>query len=402
MTKMRVHVKQAEMPATNPKGRATAKKHDVGLSRSERILVHTLRSIFDPKGKGKEVTPDTVGDLNRKGFVNPLNKRSVPRRKVSASIQKGEDVYIASTHASPSAGKAARARVKAELKKQLSEKVAVKRLSPSRLARTEKRAADRKEKSDKSRGIGAVNLYRFAPALDPKQRPKLKPISGVTPKTGVRELEVVEAFGGAGALDLLMRSSPKAFKHVVYQPFVSRDALTTPHDVSRAVAGRLPGGYASLKRVRDYTKATKGVTTPTTDKLLRAYRNGCAASSKPKEVEKVKSKVTKDKPKKKRVSPAQVRRKTLREEKRRSSSFVAAGVQTEKSEEVPQGASAPSIVLKDLIKESEKIIEEGKAKETDWKRGYKWTMLKVVLEDFGDAYDRLIEEKGVLDVDLPI
>jgi hypothetical protein len=213
-----------------PKRQSPMKKHDIGLSDKERIFVHALRALFDPKGKGKSVV-----EVEPKGYVSGQATAGPSEKKGVASGSKTtggrsrfsrKKVYRA-THGKGNFQEKRSTAVEASSEK--------KKLSPSELKRAEKRA-------DKRKAYKAVLHPNVAKASTVKRvhesLPVLVPGKSGSPQTlfdtlkkGVEELEVVTAWGGISALRSLASIGRQDGQGAKRKALSYKGTVYRPHDI---------------------------------------------------------------------------------------------------------------------------------------------------------------------------
>jgi hypothetical protein len=272
------------------------KKHDSGLSAKEKIFVHALRNLFDPKGKNRE-----YGSENRKDFVvakadlkGKAKSNGLPRATLRVPTGKTK---LSGTHARPAHlppidtitkwNHPAKQRIRKKresgkevgsgMKKVLAtaEKKKAEKLSPSAKSRAEKRVnKQRAWKEDKERKkidpIFQDHSHISQPEKVSKKtktkeaKPKVLPtLKDVLPKD-VEELEVVRVWGGAAALMMLSKYQKKT-SYPKSQKTFSWSVRSMPSNFGGLPLKVDEYGYIqdviqSYETTRDYNKATKGIT----------------------------------------------------------------------------------------------------------------------------------------------
>jgi hypothetical protein len=189
----------------------SAKKHDVGLTKSEKIFVHALRDLFDPKGKRAVVS------MSPKGFVSPKSLKSeasaTKREKDRLALKKaqkdekrhGKHFLYREGHLPPASNLSKwkhpyQQRRKANAKrfeKDLAEKRKdSEKKSRSQLRRAAKRVKLQLDYAEKNRKAGTVTAARKA--FD--NLTNFQKMASAVPQRGI---EVVQAFGGEQCLRML-------------------------------------------------------------------------------------------------------------------------------------------------------------------------------------------------------
>jgi hypothetical protein len=363
------YVKNATISAKKGGKRKPA---DSGLTSKERIFVHALRALFDPKGKGKaEELP--------KGVVSSSKVTSAKAVK-SSEKKRGERMNGQKAGTSDLKSVTLTRRAKREAK--LSAKKVDKSESskggkcPSKLRRAEKRAAEKEvlkrdmEDSKRSLAGGPIGLYRFNRRseklhFDFPSLSNLKVLDARIPRDkglsrgsarldeeklrpGVIELEVVKAFG-IGCLRMLRTERFEQLKSFpVWQGPVVSFSLKGGHKLN------------TRKIKRDYSQAVKGLgivsaknrPEPSSLRLPSAKKVAELSAKKGKAVV-----VGETTPKTK--TKCQVRR----EERRKQARAEAAARKAEKSKElkssvVAQGSATPSPAVElPLWVKKEKLVQ---------------------------------------------
>jgi len=267
-------------------------RHDTGLSDPERVLVHALRSLLDPKGKQRDLGGDTERIVE-----SPKGVRSKQRGKEGkpATAKLGREKVVKVTVGG--IVRSTRIMVPIRLTKaaklervKAAEKMLKSRryddsttISPSRLARSERRESLQKEFKSRSyknsrhesNVTGGPNarskLGLSVGSNNVLHRTSFSPLAAVTAKAG-QELTVETAFGGAAALDMLraIRNAPKGaeYKHKVWIPQLSGRSRGL-NESKKTVKGKkgdfldyaVDGkGNTSEGKIRDFNLAGKDVT----------------------------------------------------------------------------------------------------------------------------------------------
>jgi hypothetical protein len=225
--------KQTASSSKQPKRQTSSKKHDEGLSDKERVFVHALRALFDPKGKTK-----SVEEVPRKGFVSGKQTSGASEKKSPAA---GMDTSKARSRISRKTGYFVThgkrtVREKRSMGSEASSEK--KKLSPSAVKRAEKRADKRKAyrlalHPDKVKASGVAAMHRNVPLVVIPKTPNRGSNQTLydSLQKGVSELDVVEAWGGVAALRILSqigrseKRSSLTYKCKVYRPY---DIVRTP------------------------------------------------------------------------------------------------------------------------------------------------------------------------------
>jgi hypothetical protein len=327
------------------------KRHDENLSAKERVFVHALRALFDPKGKQKSVLPEKVvkGSKAPKGivsvqgenggitfrrqtrsrtlgpsitpiairedlpswvrspftpkkWVHPATKRKVRKAKRSAELAEG------SRKASSQAPKAVKKLMVTVSKLPKEQAVASVKKSPSKLRRAEKRDAFFSRLAKEKNPLRPAEVDRKV-----RQPKKLHPHQGSAClgddiSKGVKDLDVVVAFGGASALLMLskLRNVPYPKTSLMFTPNFNR-----------------VGGKSIPSVSRDYTKAVKGLSP---ESCSEKNKIGLSAFYRGIKTPPVKKEKVEKKPK--GVTPSRMRRRERRADHVKTST-VEASVQTE-------------------------------------------------------------------------
>jgi hypothetical protein len=271
----------SEKKLKQPKGnvKRAEKRADLGLTAKERLFVHSLRQLFDPKGKTrvdvqpakvivpelrdmtfprdgkKKVTGKPKAELRKttERLAHQLSKKAVVKRAVKKAYDVQDGLLgKGKTVKSPSKLKRAAKRKNLQKKsKTYVPDIPILDVSPGYIAR---------EPRMKGESIGQVKA-RLVKRLEKERVEKRNlMIAALNPlPKGQQELEVIEAWGGASALGLLSKQTVK--KQVGSHSWIPVLQGTGGKSIgirdSVMVSGK---GHAIGRIFRDYTKAVKGVT----------------------------------------------------------------------------------------------------------------------------------------------
>jgi hypothetical protein len=404
----------------------TRKVADLGLSDKERIFVHALRNLFDSKGKGKEISAES------KEFCAP----KVSEKKPSSAVPKGQASQerrgkatkpYSFSHATKSMSRRAKKRALRMYTEKSGKGSTPAKKSPSEI----KRAAWRKvlqPKSDETAFISTDSTRKFhsepvsrrkgvleqrklafemrAQDVNAKRRTAL---SSVTPKAGVIELEVVEAWGGAAALDLLckrvktMESSVSWIPNYAGQRFDGKRKTKGRFGKELSVTWAQEGlkydddSYAVHvygRHMRDYTKAVKDCSAQT-EKRSTFYGvkkvsvpKGAGSTGKGKQKEEANLKVKSAK------SPSQLRRLALRDAKRKADSLQTTVVKTTDSVS-PKGDTNAYFALKTICKDLQRVYEGFIDSKSDQARNEFLRIFGSTGRDFQNMFDASAKSKAL-------
>jgi hypothetical protein len=355
-------------------------KHDVGLSTPERVLVHALRAIFLPKGGNSEKLSSEVHQpfVSRKQAGKSVKGKGLTPG--SRKMKKGSKAHTPKKASdSKNSGKVPTAKA--------ADVSGKKHKSPSKLLR----AAKRKAALDQS-AVPGMNLRRYGPEGEVKSilnsqegrregwfGPK---ISSITPKKGVSEITVIQAFGGAQALDMLkdMSNGPQlSFRS--YVPLMQNNEVHPTKVSHKHRIGCLPFVWKTV--VRDYTKASVAIKAQTA-KMGLFLRPAPVVGGKKKEAKKAKQgegQTAKPKPSgEKKARPSQVRRLATRAERRKvdvtyeEKSVEASVVEpvrnlAEMSEDEPESSHKVLLKARDQLKKLVESYEDVELSESQ-EKGY--------------------------------
>jgi hypothetical protein len=289
---------------------------DEGLSRTEREFVHAMRAMF--------LKGDKVGSGNNlRRRVNPPEgdeSKYVRRPRNLAKAEGSGHVWTAQVKIPQGAGKRKVGTVKKTTKSKVEKAVFVKRLSPSKVRRAEKRKALQESQRKTALAVRYTSLKSDGPVkVETRKILPVGRLSAVTPQKGVSELEVVEAFGGAKALDMLAS--------VGVNEKVSNFKSCYPLDLGLLPKFKLKskifglGEYRWTWKERDYSKASAKVDV-VTQKLRTSWHVPVPRKKEIKKTQsavpkiKAKAKAPEKKSEQKAKTPSQVRRLERRQKAR--------------------------------------------------------------------------------------
>jgi hypothetical protein len=238
--------------------KVSVKKHDEGLTKSERIFVHALRGMFNPKGKQRDVSMEPKGFVPAKksNSGSRATQRETNRPAMPKGLVKKDKVLKAKlserkAHLPPASNLEkwkhpfrTRRKVNAKrFEKDFAEKrQKTEKLTKSKLRRAEKRVILQITYAEKNGKAGtATAAQRIRNTLNDFQK-----MASAVPQRGI---EVVQAFGGEQCLRMLGSISyRKEYSHASYRPV----------DPDRKIGRLAPEGFVAPRETcrkvfRDYT-----------------------------------------------------------------------------------------------------------------------------------------------------
>lgn len=227
-----------------------------GLSHKEKEFVHALRALFDPKGKQAATSRGSPGRNcdepkgSGKSKATEKEPKKSNRRAVPVTVKGNGKTLSTKVQIPGVAGKGAEARLVKSAEKRLRKRLAEKQVSPSKAARSERRA-ELGNQYAKMRGDRALpkelNPSKVVPATLPRDgirsgtKHKGKgwmPLTAITPLMHC-ELEVEQAFGGSAALNMLRAISNPAkgtkYSHYTWTGRPVQSSATSKRDYNIAV-----------------------------------------------------------------------------------------------------------------------------------------------------------------------
>jgi hypothetical protein len=321
------------------------KRADLGLTAKEKIFVHALRELFRPsQGKSRELKP-----IRKEFCAQPSEKKSSGKATTKSQ---------GSQKRTPKSKREKRTTYTKQT--ELLGKVAAK--SPSKVRRAEKRRASQIKSKTYSPDIPitdvsyslAVQTFRednplgirnvvplpsrsvlIRSAVEKLEKERVKErkleLAAFSLKKGVQELDVIEAWGGAKALDMMTNYVPKVVPTISWKPFVKERFLSKNHSIKHfdVLCEDHLTVVGSIKR--DYTKAVLNVSASTSKRSLfltktpfpKSLKSDKGVEEKPKPTPMSSKTVNKSE---KKQSPSRIRRKERRaqvsSEKKKKASFT--------------------------------------------------------------------------------
>jgi len=194
------------------KDRVSVKKHDEGLTKSEKIFVHALRDLFDPKGKNKVVSMEPKGYVPRhqsnseSSGTKRQKDRLTPRQRDQKKEKSDQKPFLRRDGHLPPITMLKwkhpyQQRQKANAKR-LEQDLAEKRKTSEKKSRSQLRRAVKREKLQityAAKHLGKAGTATAARRIMGNLNDFQKAASAV-PQRGI---EVVQAFGGEQCLRML-------------------------------------------------------------------------------------------------------------------------------------------------------------------------------------------------------